>query len=119
MGALHFIIRAKRAGVWARTKDHSRGEIGVDGLEILDILGDNEEEHGGRGRGKRVKEKRMRKEDREENNKEREERKENGELRKEKGELRKENGEWRKENREKRKEKGERKNESNTFCKRA
>ena len=58
-GALPFIIRAKRAGVWARTKDHSRGEIGVDGLEILDILGDNEEEHGGRGRGKRVKEKRM------------------------------------------------------------
>ena len=38
MGALHFIIRAKRAGVWARTKDNSRGEIGVDGLEILDIL---------------------------------------------------------------------------------
>ena len=116
MGALHFIIRAKRAGVWARTKDNSRGEIGVDGLEILDIIGDNEEEHGGRGRGKRVKEKRMRKEDREENNKEREERKENGELRKE-------NGEWRKEKRERRKEKGEgerkRKNESNTFCKRA
>ena len=103
MGALPFIIRAKRAGVWARTKDHSRGEIGVDGvdgIEILDILGDNEEEHGGRGRGKRVKEKRMRKEDREENNKEREERKEKGERRKEKGER-------------------ERKNESNTFCKRA
>ena len=38
MGALHFIIRAMRAGVWARTKDYSRGEIGVDGLEILDIL---------------------------------------------------------------------------------
>ena len=38
MGALPFIIRAKRAGVWARTKDYSRGEIGVDGLEILDIL---------------------------------------------------------------------------------
>ena len=38
MGALHFIIRAKRAGVWAHTKDHARGEIGVDGLEILDIL---------------------------------------------------------------------------------
>ena len=73
--------------MWARTKDHSRGEIGVDGLEMLDILGDNEEEHGGRGRGKRVKEKRMRKEDREENNKEREERKENGERRKEKGET--------------------------------
>ena len=105
MGALPFIIRAKRAGVWARTKDYSRGEIGVDGLEILDILGDNEEEHGGRGRGKRVKEKRMRKEDREENNKEREERKEKGE--------------WRKENGERRKEKRERKNESNTFCKRA
>ena len=93
MGALHFIIRAKRAGVWARTKDHSRGEIGVDGLEILDILGDNEEEHGGRGRGKRVKEKRMRKEDREENNKEREEREE----RKEKGERRMEKVERRKE----------------------
>ena len=74
------------------------GEIGIDGLEILDILGDNEEEHGGRGRGKRVKEKRMRKEDREENNKEREERKENGERRKEKRERK-------------------RKNESNTFCK--
>ena len=70
--------------MWARTKDYSRGEIGVDGLEILDILGDNEEEHGERGRGKMVKEKRMRKEDREENNKEREERKENGERRKEK-----------------------------------
>ena len=99
MGALPFIIRAKRAGVWARTKDHSRGEIGVDGgdgIEILDILGDNEEEHGGRGRGKRVKEKRMRKEDREENNKEREERKEKGERRKEKGERRKEKGEKRK-----------------------
>ena len=106
MGALPFIIRAKRAGVWARTKDHSRGEIGVDGLEILDILGDNEEEHGGRGRGKRVKEKRMRKEDREENNKEREERKENGERRMEKRERRKEKGERRKEKREKRKEKG-------------
>ena len=25
MGALPFIIRAKRAGVWARTKDYSRG----------------------------------------------------------------------------------------------
>ena len=115
MGALPFIIRAKRAGVWARTKDHSRGEIGVDGLEILDILGDNEEEHGGRGRGKRVKEKRMRKEDREENNKEREEREE----RKEKGERRMEKGERRKEKGERRKEKRERKNESNTFCKRA
>ena len=55
MGALPFIIRAKRAGVWARTKDYSRGEIGVDGLEILDILGDNEEEHGGRGREKNGK----------------------------------------------------------------
>ncbi|MCI7786145.1 MAG: hypothetical protein MR489_00935 [Prevotella sp.] len=112
MRALPFIIRAKRAGVWAHTKDHSRGEIGVDGLEILDILGDNEEEHGGRGRGKRVKEKRMRKEDREENNKEREERKENGELRKENGELRKrrmERGEWRKEKGEKRKRKRKRK----------
>ena len=31
------------------------GEIGVDGLEILDILGDNEEEHGGRGREKNGK----------------------------------------------------------------
>ena len=34
------------------------GEIGVDGLEILDVLGDNEEEYGGRGReenGKRKK----------------------------------------------------------------
>ena len=90
MGALHFIIRAKRASVWARTKDYSRGEIGVDGLEILDILGDNEEEHGERGRGKMVKEKRMRKEDREENNKEREERKEKGERRMERGERRKE-----------------------------
>ena len=38
MGALPFIIRAQRAGVWARTKEYSRGEIGVDGLEILDIL---------------------------------------------------------------------------------
>ena len=62
MGALPFIIRAKRAGVWARTKDYSRGEMGVDGiegLEILDVLGDNEEEYGGRGReknGKRKKE---------------------------------------------------------------
>ena len=55
MRALPFIIRAKRAGVWARTKDYSRGEIGVDGLEILDILGDNEEEHGGRGRKKNGK----------------------------------------------------------------
>ena len=90
-GGVTFYYTCERAGVWARTKDHSRGEIGVDGLEILDILGDNEEEHGGRGRGKRVKEKRMRKEDREENNKEREERK----------------------------EKGERRKESNTFCKRA
>ena len=107
MGALHFIIRAKRAGVWARTKDHSRGEIGVDGLEILDILGDNEEEHGGRGRGKRVKEKRMRKEDREENNKEREERKENGERRKEKGERRKEKGEKRKRKRKRKRKKKE------------
>ena len=113
MGALPFIIRAKRAGVWARTKDHSRGEIGVDGLEILDILGDNEEEHGGRGRGKRVKEKRMRKEDREENNKEREERMERGEWRKKNGERRMEKGERGRE-RER-----ERKNESNTFCKRA
>ena len=55
MGALPFIIRAKRAGVWAHTKDYSRGEIGVDGLdglEILDVLGDNEEEYGGRGREK-------------------------------------------------------------------
>ena len=52
MGALPFIIRAKRAGVWARPKDYSRGEIGVDGLEILDVLGDNEEEYGGRGREK-------------------------------------------------------------------
>ena len=52
MRALPFIIRAKRAGVWARTKDYSRGEIGVDGLEILDVLGDNEEEYGGRGREK-------------------------------------------------------------------
>ena len=55
MGALPFIIRAMRAGVWARTKDYSRGEIGVDGveiLEILDVLGDNEEEYGGRGREK-------------------------------------------------------------------
>ena len=57
MGALPFIIRAKRAGVWARTKDYSRGEIGVDGLEILDVLGDNEEEHSGRGREKGLKEK--------------------------------------------------------------
>ena len=55
MGALPFIIRAKRAGVWARTKDYSRGEIGVDGLEILDVLGDNEEEYGGRGREKNGK----------------------------------------------------------------
>ena len=38
MGALPFIIRAKRAGVWARTKDYSRGEIGVEGLEILEGL---------------------------------------------------------------------------------
>ena len=52
MGALPFIIRAKRAGVWARTKDYSRGEIGIDGLEMLDVLGDNEEEYGGRGREK-------------------------------------------------------------------
>ena len=34
MGALPFIIRAKRAGVRARTKAHSRVEIGVDGLEM-------------------------------------------------------------------------------------
>ena len=113
MKALPFIIRAKRAGVWAHTKDHARGEIGVDGLEILDILGDNEEEHGGRGRGKRVKEKRMRKEDREENNKEREERMERGEWRKKNGERRMEKGERGRE------KKRERKNESNTFCKRA
>ena len=33
------------------------GEIGVDGLEILDVLGDNEEEHSGRGREKGLKEK--------------------------------------------------------------
>ena len=57
MGALPFIIRAKRAGVWARTKDYSRGEIGIDGLEILDVLGDNEEKHGGRGREKNGKRK--------------------------------------------------------------
>ena len=60
MGALPFIIRAKRAGVWARTKDYSRGEIGIDGidgLEILDVLGDNEEEHDGRGREKNGKRK--------------------------------------------------------------
>ena len=57
MGALPFIIRAKRAGVWARPKDYSRGEIGVDGLEILDVLGDNEEEHDGRGREKNGKRK--------------------------------------------------------------
>ena len=38
MGALPFIIRAKRAGVWARTKDNSRGEIGVDGLEMLNVI---------------------------------------------------------------------------------
>ena len=57
MGALPFIIRAKRAGAWARTKDYSRGEIGVDGLEILDVLGDNEEEHDGRGREKNGKRK--------------------------------------------------------------
>ena len=57
MGALPFIIRAKRAGVWARTKDYSRGELGVDGLEILDVLGDNEEEYGGRGREKGLKRK--------------------------------------------------------------
>ena len=57
MGALPFIIRAKRAGVWTRTKDYSRGEIEVDGLEILDVLGDNEEEYGGRGREKGLKRK--------------------------------------------------------------
>ena len=57
MGALPFIIRAERASVWARTKDYSRGEIGVDGLEILDVLGDNEEEHDGRGREKNGKRK--------------------------------------------------------------
>ena len=28
MGALPFTIRAKRAGVWARTKDYSRGRDG-------------------------------------------------------------------------------------------
>ena len=39
MGALPFIIRAKRAGVWARTKEYSRGEIEVDGLEMIDVLG--------------------------------------------------------------------------------
>ena len=38
MGALPFIIRAKRAGVWARTKDHSRGEMEIEGLEILEGL---------------------------------------------------------------------------------
>ena len=54
---LPFIIRAKRAGVWARTKDYTRGELGVDGLEILDVLGDNEEEYGGRGREKNGKRK--------------------------------------------------------------
>ena len=57
MGAIPFIIRTKLAGVWARTKDYSRGEIGVDGLEILDVLGDNEEEHDGRGREKNGKRK--------------------------------------------------------------
>ena len=57
MGALPFIIRAKRAGVWARTKDYSRGEMGVDGLEMLDVLGDNEEKHGERGREKGLKRK--------------------------------------------------------------
>ena len=47
MGALPFIIRAKRASVWARTKDYSRGEIGIEGLEILeglDVLEEEEEE---------------------------------------------------------------------------
>ena len=44
MGALPFIIRAKRAGVWARTKDYSRGEMGVEGLEILEGLDVLEEE---------------------------------------------------------------------------
>ena len=33
------------------------GEIGIDGLEILDVLGYNEEKHGGRGRGKGLKRK--------------------------------------------------------------
>ena len=42
MGALPFIIRAKRAGVWARTKDFSRGEMGIDGLEILEVLEEEE-----------------------------------------------------------------------------
>ena len=39
-------------------KTTRRGEIGidgVDGLEILDVLGDNEEEYGGRGREKNGK----------------------------------------------------------------
>ena len=39
MGALPFIIRAKRAGVWARTKKATRGgEMEIEGVEILDIL---------------------------------------------------------------------------------
>ena len=58
MGALPFIIRAKRACGRAQ-KTTRGGEIGIEGLEILDVLGDNEEEYGGRGReknGKRKKE---------------------------------------------------------------
>ena len=38
MGALPFIIRAKRASVWARTKDYSRGEMEIEGVEILEGL---------------------------------------------------------------------------------
>ena len=83
-GGVTFYYTCEAGGRVGAHKRLLEGEIGIDGLEILDILGDNEEEHGGRGRGKRVKEKRMRKEAREENNKEREERKENGEWRKRK-----------------------------------
>ena len=39
MGALPFIIRAKRAGVWARTKKATRGgEMEIKGVEILEGL---------------------------------------------------------------------------------
>ena len=44
MGALPFIIRAKQAGAWARTKDYLRDGMGIDGIEILEGLEVLEEE---------------------------------------------------------------------------